>query len=149
MNNDELYKLIDRYFNAETTVEEECLLRTILLSRAYLSAKQKEALAVMSYCAIVPKKKWGLIRLLPKYASVVGATILLIVSFSILFGNRLSTNVTATTCIAYVEGVEINDKDEVMQLVSGQLAEISSVSDEMTEEVTKNMNELKNALNLD
>lgn len=149
MTTEEIDKLIDRYFAADTTIEEERILKKLLLSRAYLSDKQKETLAIMGYFAHAPKKRYPPVRLSPKYAAAIIALIALIASFDFILSKHSTIAVTDPTCVAYVKGVEINDKAEIMGLVTAQLAEMSKVSEEITDEVTNNMNELRNALNLE
>ncbi|MBD5355955.1 MAG: hypothetical protein HDR88_02980 [Bacteroides sp.] len=144
MNDVELNKLIDRYFNAETTLEEEKILRNMLLSRSCLSNSQKEALAVMGYYAFNTKKKRIPIRLFSMYAAVIGAIILLVITFFIYPNDD---QVAEVTCIAYVRGIEIRDKSKIMQLVAEQLSEMSIVSAEMTDEINNNFNDLRNVLN--
>ena len=66
------------------------------------------------------------------YAAVIGAIILLVITFFIYPNDD---QVAEVTCIAYVRGIEIRDKSKIMQLVAEQLSEMSIVSAEMTDEI--------------
>lgn len=151
MTKKERHKLIERYFDADTSAEEERELRNVLLKLSSPDAVEKEALAVMGYASVKPKRKThgnvSFRKRILQYAAVAGG--LIVVAAELVTAWKVEMETTQPSCIAYVGGVEITDEAHVMDIVSSQLAEMSDMSAEMNSEIAGDFNEIRNALKIE
>lgn len=86
-DNISLNELIERYFNAETTLEEESLLRNMLAKSSDRSAEVEEARAVMSYLAMTPAKRSTEKRLKPQRRKGLRYAVAAAVAMAVLIGS--------------------------------------------------------------
>lgn len=151
MTKEERHILIERYFEAETSAEEERKLRDVLLKLPYPDAEEREALAVMGYASVKPnrethsRKRIG--KRMLRYAAVAGGLIL--VAAGLATALNIEMRKQQSRCIAYVGGVEITDEAHIMALVSSQLSEMSEISEEMDTEIMGDFNEIRDALKME
>lgn len=151
MVKEERHILIELYFEAETSAEEERKLRDILLELSAPDEEEREALAVMGYSSVKPakniqRKVWTGKRIL-QYAAVAGG--LIVVAAGLATAWNMEMKEQQSRCIAYVGGVEITDEAHVMDIVSLQLAEMGEMSAEMNSEIDGDFNEIRNALKME
>lgn len=148
MTKEERHILIERYFEAETSTEEERKLRDILLELSAPDEEEREALAVMGYASVKPARKprmkvrFG--KRMLRYAAVVGG--LIVIAAGLATAWNMEKQHEQARCIAYVGGVEITDEAHIMALVSLQLSEMADISEEMDTEIMGDFNEIRNAL---
>lgn len=144
MNKKELYKKIDRYFEAELSrSEEELLLRQLLPLQGSDSAVD-EALAVMLASRIHVKtpgsKKIPLWRI-----AAVGAFLIAAAGIGFLVGDYDSG--VQGTMLAYVGGVMVDDPHEIMNIIDNQLSDIGESSEFFVRTVSDDLDDIRDALN--
>ena len=151
MTKEERHILIGRYFEADTSAEEERELRNVLLRLSSPDAEEREALAVMGYAAVGPKRKTrrneGLGKRIMQYTAVAGR--LAVIAAGLATAWNMESRQRQSSYIAYVGGVEITDEAHIMDLISTQLSEMSEISDEMDSEIMGDFNEIRNALKME
>lgn len=144
MNKNELHILIERYFNAETSVEEEKKLRNSLLSLVCPDDEEQEALAVMGYASLIPVKTKRPVSRLYRYTAVAACLLVLIAGiYKTVEMDRIDEQ---SKCIAYVGGMAIKDEAAVMNLVASQLSDMSQMSKEMHSEIENDFNDIITAI---
>jgi len=129
---EQLEHLIKRYFDGETTLQEERELRQCLAHCHWWSETIDEARFAMGFFAahrrshhLVPTK--GYRRQIIGIAASI-AVLLTVGGLAIWHNKQASDN----ECIAYVNGQTIHDDNQVMKLVVTQLNAIDNASDCMT-----------------
>ncbi|MEZ3533274.1 MAG: hypothetical protein K1V90_09420 [Muribaculaceae bacterium] len=157
MEKPELHNLIERYFDGETTLEEERLLLHTLLGMRELDEECASALAVMGYArtqtaprnaenagAILKKRSWH------RYAAGVSVAAVIAV-FSIGTVSNLIPNSSSpeSECFACIDGDRTNNEEIVRHLIASQFEEVSQASESLDEEVENEFNEICNALNME
>ncbi|MBQ9555793.1 MAG: hypothetical protein IJV05_06180 [Muribaculaceae bacterium] len=140
----ELERLIERYFDGMTTVEEEDAMRLKLAHCPWSSQAIDDAKAVMGYFAVHSCQQGRHAtrgmgqRSIGIAASV--AIILAIGGFAIWHQQQASD-----ICIAYVNGEVVRDNDKVMTLVNQDLNRMDNATNAMAEQLSS----LGEALELD
>ena len=126
----ELERLVSRYFDCETTEDEERLLKRTLASCDYSSPVIDEARVALGYFlvgrSVSKKKRTGTKMIIPLRTISVAAMFALVVMFGIKFYE--ADFAETQDCIAYVNGNVVNDDSEVLALVMGDLAEMNTAS---------------------
>lgn len=147
MTKEERHILIGRYFEADTSADDERRLRDELLVLPSLDEEEKETLATMGYASEQPvvRKRFG--RVILQYAAVAGAVI--VMAAGLMTAWRMDSLQGRSRCIAYVGGVEITDESHIMDLISSQLSEMSEMTGEMDSEITGDFEEIRNALKIE
>ena len=121
-NQAELEQLIERYFDGETSVQEEQMLREILADCPwYFSAHRHESQRVA--------KKNNRNKFIGIAASI---AIVLAAGGYALWHQQQSADV----CIAYVNGLVVQDDDKVMALISNDLNMMDNAADAMTDQLS-------------
>ena len=130
MNTPELHNLIERYFNADTSLDEERLLRRELATGINNSDDPviQEACAVMGL-HVIRRKPDAISRKTvspPIWRNVAAVAVAIAVTGSLLSGviRQQSTG----ECVAYVNGQRISDRDAVMKLMFADLNEMEEAS---------------------
>ena len=129
-NQAELEQLINRYFDGETTVKEEQVLRDALADCPWSGELIDEARFTMGYFAAHRQqqnhtgKRANRFRMVAAAASV---ALLLTVGIGILWHQQKSDDM----CIAYVDGKVINNDDAVMALIANDLNTMDDASQSM------------------
>ena len=144
-NQDELEQLINRYFDGETSVQEEQILQEALAHCPWSSATIDEARFTMGYFiahrqeAQRTSKKNFRRQLIGIAASI--AIILAVGGYALWHNHQQQDEV----CIAYVNGMVVDDNDKVMALVANDLSKIDNAANAMTHQLSS----LSEALEID
>ena len=139
-----LEQLIERYFDGMTTVEEEALLRHMLVHSPWSSDVIDEARMVMGYFAAHrhqhrQKTIMGKRQLFISIAASIA--ILLAVGGYTMWQQQQPNDV----CIAYINGLVVQDNDKVMALVADDMNMMDKAGDAMSDQLSS----LGEALELD
>ena len=140
----ELEALIERYYESETTVQEEQMLRETLADCPWSSEVIDEARVVMGFFAAHNSRQRRLAtrssrqRIIGIAASI--AIILAVGAFALWHQQQPSD-----VCIAYVNGQIVQDNDKVMALVANDLSKMDNAANAMTNQLSS----LGEALELD
>lgn len=141
INNEQADKLIEKYYDGFTSVEEEKQLQSFL-SQANLAEKYHAERAIMGYFEKSKQK--------PKYKIGKIAGWAVAASALIIFAlNIQNTNTTKSVNYAYVDGVKITNMQEIKNLALATLKEVST-NDNTIENCLKNFDnsEIKKQLEL-
>lgn len=132
----ELEQLINRYFDGETTVQEEQMLRKTLADCPWSSELIDEARFTMGYFAAHRQeqrnhstKRANRLRMVAAAASV---AVLLTVGTGILWHSRQTNDV----CVAYVNGKAIYNEKEVLSLMQDDLNEMGNATPGLAEQLS-------------
>lgn len=140
----ELEQLINRYFDGETTVQDEQALRETLADCPWSSDVIDEARFTMGYFAAHRNeqqrvaKKTNRSQIIGIAASI---AILLAIGGYALWHQQQSNDV----CIAYVNGNVVDDNDKVMALIANDMSKMDNAANAMTHQLSS----LGEALELD
>ncbi len=140
----ELEQLIERYFDGETTVQEEQLLRETLADCPWSSEAIDEARFTMGYFAAHCQEKARTARKSHRRQLIgIAASIAIILAAGgyALWHQQQSNNV----CIAYVNGKVVEDNDKVMALIANDMSKMDNAANAMTHQLSS----LGEALELD
>lgn len=128
MTRDRLEALIERYFEGETTADEEALLRCELANDRWHDVATDEARFVMGYYSLAKTlrnssknrgRTW-----LREWAVAASIAILLMAGVGL---RKLSNS----QCTAWVGGKAIHDQEQVMNLITADLDAMQGVGDEL------------------
>ena len=122
MNDKEKYlELMQRYFDAETSPEEE---KELALYAASTDDPAFENLrGVLGYLSIGRQKKAKKVRIVRFYAVTVAASLALIAAIGLNISNQ---NAPDEKCIRYAYGVKEDDNIQIMTAVESSLADFFS-----------------------
>lgn len=143
-NQAELEQLIDRYFEGETSIEEEQMLQHALADCPWHSDAIDEARFTMGYFvthrqeAHRSSKRNYRRQLIGIAASI---AVILAAGGYALWHHQQPNDV----CIAYVNGMVVKDNDKVMALVASDMSKMDNAADAMTNQLSS----LGEALELD
>ena len=143
-NQQELEQLIERYFDGMTTIEEEDMMRQVLAQCPWKSEVIDDARVVMGYFAAHSEQQQRQAthgmrqRIIGIAASI---AIILAVGGYVLWHQQQQDEV----CIAYVNGMVVDDNDKVMALVANDLSKIDDAANAMTHQLSS----LTEALEID
>ncbi len=143
-NQAELEQLINRYFDGETSIQEEQMLRETLAECPWSSETIDEARFSMGYFVAhrketqrVSKRKYRR-QLIGIAASI--AVILAAGGYALWHQQQPSD-----VCIAYINGKVVEDNDKVMALVANDMSKMDNAANAMTNQLSS----LSEALELD
>lgn len=149
-----IHTLIDRYFNAETTIEEEKLLldEVLKICRDGTDPKMDEYLAVMGYTVSrgnrhvrgAGRSFWRENRII---GSVAAAAIVIVSVWSLLIIRNGAS--VSYDCYAYVDGVFISDRQEISSLIDMQLSDMEYASGNIREVVSSDLEDMSDAFNFE
>ena len=143
-NQAELEQLIDRYFDGETSIQEEQMLREALADCPWSSEAIDEARFTMGYFvahrqeAQRASKRNYRRQLIGIAASI---AIILAVGGYALWHQQQPSDV----CIAYVNGNVVEDNNKVMALIANDMSKMDNAANAMTDQLSS----LGEALELD
>ena len=122
MNDKENYlELMQRYFDAETSPEEE---KALALYAASTDDPAFEDLrGVLGYLSIGRQKKAKKVRIVRFYAVTVAASLVLIAAIGLNISNQ---NAPDDKCIRYAYGEKVEDHVQIMTAVESSLADFFS-----------------------
>lgn len=140
----ELEQLINRYFDGETSVQEEQMLREALADCPWSSDIIDEALFTMGYFSAHSHQQQRKVKnnyrrqLIGIAASI--AIILAVGGYALWHQQQPSDE-----CIAYVNGKIVEDNDKVMALIANDMSKMDNAANAMTNQLSS----LGEALELD
>jgi len=130
-NQAELEQLIERYFDGETTVQEEQMLREMLADCPWSSEVIDEARFTLGYFAThINQVQRARRRLAYRRTTGIAATIAIIIGIG-AFATWHQQQSEGNLCVAYVNGHTINDNDAIMTLIENDLSNIYNASQGM------------------
>lgn len=140
--------LIKRYFNAETTVEEEAILKCAVAGNE--DARYDEIRAVLGYVAVkkscgkIKKVRWGhrAISIAAMMTVVIGIGLAIFALDSKGFGRHNEEDV----CYAYVQGKLVEDPAYVMDIMQDDLSNVRSAADETDGDILSQINDVRDAI---
>lgn len=146
--NIEIEELAERYFDGDTTVDEERHLRRLLASTGYSSPAADEVRALMGFFATersrveseARKRRLGLRR------TVIGVAVsvaVLIVATVALFRFSGSSSIE---CYAMVGSERIDDISEIRALISADLGCISDAQNSIDEAIAADLSAISDAM---
>lgn len=144
-NQAELEQLIDRYFDGETSVQEEHLLRETLANCPWSSETIDKARFTMGYFAAHRQHQQRMAQKSRRNRAIgIAASIAIILGAGVfaLWHYQEDTN---NMCIAYVNGKAINNDDAVLALIEKDLNAMEDASNGMAAQLSS----LGEALELD
>ncbi len=137
----ELETLIGRYFNADTTEEEEEILRHALATGAYQSSQAVgEALALMSLTSTsrkVTKSRHRFTYL--RHA----AAILIVAALGVVWLMNFNQ---PNVCETYIAGTKIEEKQMVMSIISNDLACMSEAAEYFAPDIDAQFDDISKLL---
>lgn len=126
---DELHRLITRYFNGETDLAEERLLKTVLADSSFSTPAIEEARAVLGYFATVtPQPQRHRSRFITPVRLRVAAAASIVIALSAWF--TLSGS-NSGECTAYIAGHRTDDITIIKQAIMLQLESASEAADDV------------------
>ena len=119
-------KVIGRYFDAQTTDEEESALKKFLVSPEAAGREFDEARAVLGFATVGrrlchARRRTALRRRITGYSAA--ASVALVIAFSgwAVYSSR-------NQCVAYINGVKCTDEDVVMAEMQRSMQEMGSTA---------------------
>jgi hypothetical protein len=119
-------KVIGRYFEAQTTDEEESALKKFLVSPEAAGREFDEARAVLGFATVGrrlchARRRTALRRRITGYSAA--ASVALVIAFSgwAVYSSR-------NQCVAYINGVKCTDEDVVMAEMQRSMQEMGSTA---------------------
>ena len=134
-NQAELEQLIERYFDGETSVQEEQVLREILADCPWSSEAIDEARFTMGYFAAHCHESQRIVKKnnRNKFIGIAASIAIVLVAGGYALWHQQQS---ADVCIAYVNGLVVQDDDKVMALVSNDLNMMDNAADAMTDQLS-------------
>ena len=134
-NQADLEQLIDRYFDGETTVQEEQALREALADCPWSSETIDEARFTMGYFAAHKQQRRRVATFTNRFritAIAASIALLLTVGLTTLWHHQQTDDM----CIAYVNGKAISNDDAVMALIANDLNSMEDASQSMAAQLS-------------
>lgn len=148
-NQAELEQLIDRYFDGETTVQEEQSLREALADCPWSSELIDEARFAMGYFAAHKQQQQRVVKKnYQRQVFGIAASIAIIIGICFsLFSRQWIT--PRYECIAYVNGKVIADNQQaIMSLIAQDLNDMDMATREMDDAIADDMSNMSDASRL-
>lgn len=142
-NQAELEQFIDRYFEGETTVQEEQLLRDVLADCRWNSDTIDEARFTMGYfTAHKQQQRVPKVSNRFRYAAIAASVAVLL---AVGVGTLLHSQQPKDMCVAYVNGKTVENDDAVMALIAKDL----NAMDDASMSIEAQLTSIGEALELD
>ena len=160
MNEKNIHKIIDLYFEAQLSRSEENELFSSLLAFKGDDDKVKEAFAVMLMCrnpAVLAehgrkaaikaplKRRFSGFRNLKRIVAV--AMVVITCATPLLYRHYHNSGVEIEVMMAYVGGIKVSDHSEIMKIVDDQLNDISTSSEFFSQTIASDLDDIRNAFN--
>lgn len=145
LDNKQLTRLIERYFNGDTTVEEERTLLDELSHSTVDTPEANEARAVLGFSLVQPTTKRHSHRRISYIRAIASIAIFLTTALAGYF--LFPDNSTDTECLAYINGKKITDSEAVMGLMFEGLSNIANAAEESKAQTMGSLEELISAMN--
>ena len=139
----QLHLKIHRYFDAELTPQEETILLKELMENEGKDPLVDEALAVMLASRLIPRPQ-SRPRLPLRHIAGIAAAIALIIALPAILQRPRDPQT-----FAYVSGKKIQDPDEIKNIVAKQLQDIGESSDLLSQTLSSDLNDIREALMTD
>lgn len=137
----ELETLIERYFDAVTNEVEEEMLRYYLASGKYRMTKTvREALAVLSIAAQSKQ------RVTRKHSNAWIATVSVAASIALIISVAIHFNNNKDICKMYIAGVQISDKEVIMQMIQNDLSIMNATVNQSDNIVGDQLSDIMNLI---
>lgn len=145
----ELETLIEKYFDCETSDEEERRLRSELADCRYESPLIDECLVAMGYFSVGKKvlsdrKRHSRVVVVRRAMSVAATVAVIFVSALFLRGSF--EGVDNGYCYAYVNGEKISDNDKVLALMQSDLSNLNDVTGDDCNSMMEQLSAIRNVL---
>ena len=131
-----LERLIGRYFDGDTTVQEEQALREALANCSWSSEVIDEARFTMGYFATHkqqrPRSTVTVSKRFRYTAIAASITVLLAVGTAFLWQHQQAQNM----CVAYVNGKVIHNEKKVLSLMQGDLNDMGNATQGLAEQLS-------------
>lgn len=154
MGNEELHRTIQRYFDGETSLEEERRLLSRLLSMPPGDDMAEEALAVMGFARCGGAERRGAAARLPRRRHkgvAIAACVASLAVCTALFAyfSNPGDALTEDECVAYIGGERIENESTVMRLIAGQLDEMSAASEAVDKGIDDDLSDIREIMDFD
>lgn len=137
-----LHQLIERYFEAATSVEEERELRRLIAPLEDTDDEAiREARAVMGFIAVMPKRAKRRTLLIRITGIAAAMAVVAVVGYKLNDASGPSSD-----CYAYVAGEQITDKEQVEANIIADLQAISDAQSQINEEISDDFTLLREAM---
>lgn len=137
-----LNRLIDLYFDGQTTLRQERRLRRMLAEPGLRSVEADEARAVLGVSLMAHRRPTQ--RILPVTFRRAAAILLVAATATaVYFGVNHTADVARSDCYAYVGNDLVRDPDQVMDMVRAQLADVSAAADMASIDMEKTIETFK------
>lgn len=133
-NQTELEQLIGRYFNGETTVQEEQTLRDVLADCPWKSDTIDEARFTMGYFAAYSQQQHKARKGNNHHVIGIAASIAILLSVGAF--TLWHQNQTDDVCIAYVNGKTVNNEKEVLTLMMSDLNDVGNATQNLADQLS-------------
>ncbi len=157
---DKIHILIEKYFDGETSLEEERELRRILPLLDPGDEDVDSAIAVMGFARITPeepqvlseptpvvRKRWEPIR---RWSTGIAAAITIaIILFAALtsdFSGNLDPLPSGQNQVAYVNGEKIVDPDVIQSMIEAEFSQMADARKQMSDDVSAELGSFKDLL---
>lgn len=152
MTQAELEALVEKYFDCETTEEEEVELKRALSKCRFYSPIIEEALVAMGFYAIgrkleAEKSSGKTVSFVLRVVSV-AAMLALIITFSVNFMNDEQYKAEGF-CVAYVNGLKVDDSDEVLALMKNNLNDVNLATEMESNSMESQLSEIRSIMSID
>lgn len=120
---------IDRYFDCSLSDNEEEELRSIIASTTLSHPAIDEARALMGFRAPQSRKKRSTVNG-PAMRSIISIAAAVAIIFTLCLTMIQPSNITESTCIAYVNGSCITDENDIIRLIAADMRDFSEGASE-------------------
>ncbi len=136
MNNNEIHKLIELYFDGLTTLDQERQLRDAFASMTPpYSPDVESAMAVMGYTSVMRHPAQTRLNKRARWMAAAAAAVSLFMAVAIAVMMTGRAGYDANSCVAYVGGVKVSSQEQVMEIMDAELSSISKACDGFDNEV--------------
>ena len=144
-----LHSLIEKYFDATSSLDEERTLRQMLADPAYQSDEADEARAVMSISVVAPAPQ---IAVRPRRKAIfhplaAAASVAVLLALGITMITYSGSHDSDLDCMAYIGGKRIESRAAVMSIVSSDLDALGEVQQETADDIVGQLSEFSSLFN--
>lgn len=144
-DNKQMLRLIELYFEGETTLEQERELRRMLATSPLRTPEVEEARAVLGVVAMMPRER--VIRRPSRFIPVIqrvaaaAAILVAVIGISVYLTHVPEAPAdNGDECFAYIGQEEVRDPKVVLDIMHEQLSYMAAVSDEVNQDIENNLN---------
>lgn len=144
---DRIDLLVERYFNAETTIEEEEELKLLVANDS--NPRYDDIRAVLGYVTVKRgqrKKAFGRNAFGTAMRVAAMVAVVIAVGFGIMRMTSQEENGIDNHCYAYVQGQRISDVETVTAIMGDNLSDLRTAAGETDEDIQGQFEDVRNAL---